>query len=260
MNSRTALSDARQHLAVTSASAPDRDAEVDALRRRMYAPGATEDDVRRYRLASAPVPVSTPGRAPGLKERVRPRRRGRPAWWWMAPIAAAVAVGAIGLGAVRQDAAPRPAPTPVVVPAAARDRFVADLRYGAATRISDYFVAHPDRLPTVLTAAHRAEVGQLAAVGPGALDLYPSAIAESGGRLTVVVVAAADAPMRWSATRDARTRGVPARPVVVASSAGSLTAGLPAAATTAYRSGAPTRIHVDLPAGVHWAAFAALTD
>lgn len=248
---------------MTTPSAAGRDLDLDALRRRVYASDATDVDVQQYRDALAATRM--PGEPVGHVEGGTPlpvRRRSRPARLWrlVAAVGGAAALCAVAVGLAHQPSAPGPSPSPVAVPPDVRSRFIADVRRGDTTSIANALIAHPERLPSVLRAAHRAEVGQLAAAGAGVVDLRPSAIADSGGRLTVVVVTDDDAPVRWEATREPRPWSGPGRTIPVASSQGDVTAGVPAAATTAYRSGAPTRVRVEAPAGVHWAAFAVLTD
>jgi hypothetical protein len=252
------------------AEGPQEAPELDALRRRLYGPDSTVDDVERYRRASGTHRV-----APAAPPQALPSHR-RPIGLLVAAIAVAVALVAVGfwLGGRRAATAAVPpatsAPTSVArqasvqrqltVSAADRDALVRTL--DTSTRsdpLSDYLYSHPDSRPDAVRTVQRAESEEHRGTGPARVRLEPSAIAADGGRVTVVLVLdrsgtadwrAAGTTLRGGSGPSAGTVGQTVRPV----------AGIPVTATFRYSMPAPTRLTVTVPAGVRWSVLVAFTD
>ncbi|GAA2753645.1 hypothetical protein [Amnibacterium kyonggiense] len=237
---------------------PRPDEELDALRRRLYAPGVTAQDVARYEAAAgvpeaAPAPASPPA---------APRRPRRAALIGVAVLAAAVLVGAT-LAVARTTehrATPSASPTATIpevidarVPLAAsmRTALVARLRAGRSAGMLDLVEADPGLRPPQLTTVGRAASTEYSGTGPTVLRLDPSALAERGGRATVIVVLAGTGGYTWRADRGER---------LIAAHASAAQAGAPVASTFAYGPGAPDRLLLLVPDRARWGAVVVFTD
>lgn len=234
--------------------------DEDALRRRLYAPDATDSDVARYVAIAPPLPDALPEPATAP-----PRRRHGLA------LAGAGLIGAALLGVLAATlaggsvAAPRPSarvtPTPpvdaVLTTATSRDTFVASLDDGDAAGLAPYFLAHPESLPGPLRTTTRADSDEYHGSKDTAITLDPSPAALRGGRLTVVIVAARDTELRWNATAegDGRLVNVPGAARVL-----HLTAGVPVSATVRYSGEAPSTLVVIDRADVPWGALVTFTN
>ena len=245
-------------------------AGLDDLRRRLYGPDASSDDVARYRAASGePAEGSRPPVSPPPR-----RRTPRPV---VIAVVLVVAVGiAVGvLTAGRPAAAPTAAPSAgpastattsspgidrVPAPASVRAGFVRALASGGRAELLRYFFDHHDLLPPAILTVGRADSTEYAGVGPTRIALSPSALAERGGRVTVIVVLDRAGSYRWQATRVPvrQDRSGPAQ--VVATAGGGIEAGAPIAGTFGYGRGAPSRLSVRVAAGTRWGAVVVFTD
>lgn len=224
-------------------------ADDEALRRRLYRPGAGEEDVVAY-LAATPEPArrAAPPDAPP------PARR---------PWRGRVIVGAAVLGAVAaalligrsapataerprpvaapvRTAPPAPLPTSSVDPAT-RAAFVRKVAMGGDAGLALWWDGRPG-----LVEAH--------GVGSATVAL-PVPRSGRAGHLTVLLVVGADGSAAWDAARfvihDDRTIHLAA----VGGAAGLLRAGIPTAARVDYPAGErPQRLRLRLPADLQWGA------
>lgn len=233
--------------------------EHDDLRRRLYTPDVTADDVERYAAL-----VKDPGPAPESPPPPRSPVR------LLVGIGAAVAVvaGTVVLAALPHPD-PQPSPRPIssatapagdfvlAFPASVQTAFVTHLRSGRSAGLLPWFRAHPGYVPQQVRTAARAAFEEHFGAGPGMFGITPSASAQHGGRLVVAVtvdrattvdlqVVRADSGMQSFIER--LDGGAPATP------------GQPIVRTVVYDGEAPTIVEVTLPKGVHWDVVTALTD
>ena len=237
---------------------------LDDLRRRLYSPDASAEDVARYEAAAGEAegdPVSLPHRDPP------PRRR------WIAVsgglLAAVVAVAlGVGVGAGRPSVAASPSAAPntgIIVaqlpaPAPARTAFEHALVAGRESGLLAYVYAHPDLLPPAIRTVGRADSSEYSGEGATTLSLSPSALAERGGRATVILVLARSGKYEWRSIRGAGTDGGVMSGPAVTSAGGEAQAGAPVAGTFAYGRGAPSRLTVVVADGTRWGAVVVFTD
>lgn len=253
------------------ATPPTDEERLAALRRRLYAPGATDEDVAAYRAVARPArpaddAVPPAGRA---ADAGGPSRRAA-----VVVLGAVVVGGAALLGTVRLVAGERPRPTASPAPtrdprltsavlpasAATRDRFAAALQGGESAGLLDYLYGHPSYLPAAMRAYGRADSTEYAGQGTSTIALAPSRDADRGGRFTVVLVADRAASFSWRAERLAERNDRSGPVVAMATHAGTLRAGEPASCTLAYDDGAPSRLAVYVDETVKWGAVAVFTD
>lgn len=259
----------------------------EALRRRLYRPGATEADVAAYdaaaaaeapaevvapeparpaevpaRAGTAGVPVDAPDPAPAPKRSKR------------LLLGLALAVPALLVVAlVVRPGAPSPAPSPTATPAASpslqpdgaavssaeRAGFISRLVAGEQAGLSTYLDRHAQDLPAALAQATRSDTLEFAGDGTGAVELDPPSIGDDGGRVTVLLVLSADGEASWALTRP-RTDD-PAQSTSAGSASGGQTAGAMTAATVSYAPGQrPTRLRVAAPPGVRWGVAAVFSN
>ncbi|GAA2753644.1 hypothetical protein [Amnibacterium kyonggiense] len=229
---------------------------TEALRRRLYAPGATAEDLVAFRAAEATA------RPPALSP-VR-RRRPRTAAVLAAAVVAIAAPLALvtlrPLAAVPVATGPTPtatavpSPEGVVLPApqSVRAAFVRQLASRSGAGLLEYLYGHPAFLPEALRQPTRGHVTETAGDGPRTLDLSPSTGDGPAGRLTVVIVVERAARIFWTAT--GRTGDAALHRRLDAP------AGVPVSATVAYKHGAPTTLEIEVPEGSSWGALVALTN
>lgn len=239
---------------------PRPDEELDVLRRRLYAPGVTAEDVARYEaVAGLQAEPADEASAP------EPPRRPRRLVVVGAAVLAAVVLAGSGVALVRTSARPV-VPTPTASPAStvpevidARIPVAASTRAGLAARLRagrsagmlDLVEADPGLRPPQLLTVGRAASTEYSGTGPTALRLDPSALAERGGRATVIVVLAATGGYTWRADRGDR---------LIAAHASAAQAGAPMASTFAYGPGAPDRLLLLVPDRARWGAVVVFTD
>jgi hypothetical protein len=218
----------------------------EALRRRLYRPGAAAEDVAAY-LAAAPAAPVAPAAAPPGRRPVRGRLAA--AAVLVAAVGAAVAVGRSGPATAerpattvqaRSFAAPAPLPT-APVDGAARAAFVRKVAVGGDAGLALWWGGRP-----ALTEVH----------GAGAATIpLPAASTDRAGHLAVLLVLGTDGTARWTAARfvihDDRTIHL----APVAGAAGALRAGVPTVARVAYPAGRrPQRLVLQVPDGAQWGA------
>lgn len=223
--------------------------DAEALRRRLYAPGASAADLGRFEAAAVRQDEDAdPAVPPEDREPEVPRRR---------RLVAAVACGLVAVAAVVVVGlvlrAAQPVGTPpdlVATSAADRAAFVDDLREGADAGIAAWLLTHRG-LPRLRDATRYTTVEDR---GTGAFDLRlrPPGLVAGSGRATVLLVVDAGTDVGWTVSAGGRAllrRGG-------AEDAGALTA-----TTFGYRSGrTPDALAVDVPAGVRWGAAVVYTD
>ncbi len=228
----------------------------EALRRRLYRPDASPDDLQRFASAAPRT-----ARRAGASATPTPRRR--------RPRPSRRAVGAAGVAAVLlvvagalllrpTGAPPAPAPTGVALSAEDRSELLQNLARGGDAGIAAYLVTHPS--PPGLVATDGTITDELHGSGPGTLPLDVSQVPAGAGRATVLVVVAQPVHVAWQALR----LGTDGSPVVVlrpvAERQGDQAAGALTTATFAHSDGGrPVRLRVDVPDGVRWGAAVVFT-
>jgi membrane-associated protease RseP (regulator of RpoE activity) len=254
------------------------DDELDALRRRLYSPDATDADRAAFAAAEAatraePEPVPTSVLAPPPPPPPGPPARPLPTRWRLVAIGGATVLVLVGVtavavghpfapGPVVSSAVPSPALSvigSIAVPASAQAAFIRDLRAGRDPGLLAYLDAHPATLLQQLRAAGRTDTTGVAGVGPTTLNLAPQ-VPKDAGHITLVLVTEAAVHFQWTPTTlaDANDRSGPERPV--ANDDGAAVAGEPVAGSVAYSGGVPSRLTLIVPAGVHWGAVVVYTD
>lgn len=247
-----------------------RDESPDGLRRRLYAPGATEEDVEAYRTVAGhqpepaspqplPAPTSTPARR---------RRTGLLAAGGVLLVVvvatAGIAVaggrvaGPVPTGTARAVAVPVQTTLPIAV--SARLEFVRNLEAGRLAGLLPFFLNTPAARPTAIRTVGRAASDEFRGVGAGTIALEPSALAARRGRMTVLLVVDTVDGFEWRATRLAQTNDRSGPEVPVARRAGVLQPGEVGTTTITYRGGAPTSLQVLVGPGVRWGAVVVFTD
>lgn len=241
------------------------DDDLDALRRRLYSPNVTPEDVARYEAAAGVVeedPSSTAPRAPAPVRTLRRRA------FAVGGVVAVVAGGlAVSRAATRSRLArPTPGPPSASAPstrttgvidariptgASVRTELVGRLRAGRTAGVLDLLEADPGLLPPQLLTVGRAASTEYSGTGPTLLRLDPSALAERGGRATVIVVLARTGGYTWAADR---------RDTLVVAHAASAEAGEPVSSTFAYGPGAPDDLMLLVPDRARWGAVVVFTD
>jgi hypothetical protein len=238
---------------------------LDELRRRLYGPDASAEDVARYEAAAGDAAGTE---AEGVSE--SPARR-VPQGRWIAVSGGVLAVvGALAVGVVagRPSAAPTPSAAPasgVIVaqlpaPAPARTTFEEALVAGGNSGLLDYVYRHPELLPPAILTVGRADSTEYSGEGTTTLSLSPSALAERGGRVTVILVLARSGKYEWRSIRVAGTSAGFASGSAVTSAGGEAQAGAPVAGTFSYGRGAPSRLTVVVADGTRWGAVVDFTD
>lgn len=220
----------------------------ESLRRRLYRPDASPEDLQRY-ASAAPLAVRRQ-----RAERRRPSRR--------ALIGAAlVLAGAAVITALLlrpATAPPLPAPTAVGLSAEDRTDLLQNLARGGDAGIAAYLVTHPS--PPGLVATAGTITDELHGTGSRTVPLDVSQVPAGAGRATVLLVLAQPAHVTWRALR----LGTDGSPVVllrpVAAREGDQAAGSMTTATFAYADGRrPSRLRVEVGDGVRWGAAVVFT-
>jgi hypothetical protein len=240
--------------------------DLDDLRRRLYVPGASPEDVGRYEAAAGRPEGDLEPTLPAGR-RSRSRRIAAVVGTLVAGVALAVGVAAV-VGAVAGGPRPAPSasPSPAVLvmqlaaPAPARAAFDAALGSGRQAGLLQYLYRHPDRLPPAILTVGRADSTEYSGEGPTTVSLSPSALAERGGRVTVILVLGRTGRYQWRSIRVAATNDVVGPGAAVTSDGGELQAGAPVAGTFSYGRGAPSRLRVVVADRTRWGAVVVFTD
>lgn len=267
----------RFHHAVRVDAHGSEDEELAELRRRLYAPGATDADRAAFRAAELsrseapadpPAPVQEPLPAPPP-----PAARPTPSRFRVAAIGGAallVVAGVVGVAVGHPFATPpvtaSPTPSPrlsvigsIAIPAAVRSGFVRELRAGRDPGLLAYLDGHPETLLEGMRAEGRTDTTGFSGVGPTTLNLAPT-LSTAAGHITLVLVTERAVHFEWTPTTvaDANDRSGPERPV--ANLDGAAEAGQPVSGTVAYSGGVPSRLTLIVPAAIHWGIVVVYTD
>lgn len=227
--------------------------DAEELRRRLYAPGASADDVDRFReVAPAAVAVlDDPLPRP-------PRRRLVPL---LAVLGLAVLVVA-GIAVARittTSEAAVPAPTPVRMSADDRQEIEDNLAAGNGAGIAAFLVTH--RSPPALLDVHRAFTFEASGTGDGVAVVSPVGAQTVEGRATVLLALARSGEGGWTVFRRQVGPGGEEQLIRQRQRAGEQEAGALTTDTFRYASGdRPVEIHVTAPAGVRWGVAVVLSD
>jgi hypothetical protein len=235
-----------QHDRVTGAQQPDEAQErLDALRRRLYREGATEEDVLRYAERRDAQLVAEEGPAPAQSP---PRRRGLR----VGAAAAALVAVLIGVVAIGRPGGPL-APTR---PTASSTRASGvDIGDGQVLSARPDPVAGPEYVAT--SVAGFATIGQrFSGTGAAVVRLDVRTASFDGGRILVSLSPSGDSPAAWRALRSSGTASVQ----VVARSTGSGREPDPSSSVFLYRAAPPTRVFVDVEDGVAWTLLVGFTS
>lgn len=212
----------------------------EALRRRLYRPGAGGADLDAYLAVEPPEPSTAP---PAPLER-RTRR-----WTVVVAVVVALVVTAVLLPRAWRTATPEAAPTPLptrAVDAATSARFVTELGAGQDAGLGAWF---DPQAPLV----------ERHGTGDAVIELPPSGSA-AGGSLDILLVLASDGAAGWETARlvITSTHAIVREPEARAT--GALRAGVPTVARVAYRADhRPLRLLVRAPAHTRWGVAAIFT-
>jgi hypothetical protein len=209
------------------------DDDLEALRRRLYAPGASEEDRRRYAAAAPAGRTVEVASAPGGPRPAARRRRRAP----LVLLAVVVVVAAGGALAAGRFAPVRTAaPTPSAVRSTAPSSGIVS---GTAQRI-------PIDASGYATVAQR-----LQGLGEARVPLDTTAAPRARGRLVVLVTSTDRRPIGWWALRFGHV-GETRPTVVVGSGETRARSGVPEVEWSDYTSEPPQAVVVRAPAGVPW--------
>ena len=229
--------------------------DAEALRRRLYSPGAEADDVYRYRAAgggSEAVPVAVRVR--------RPRRRPRVRIVLVAAIAVLLVAAALGVARFStQPVSTGPAPTPLAVDPADRQGFEQNLAEGKAAGIAAYLITTAP-LPR-FRGTSRFDTIEDKGVGGGVVTLAPVDAAAVSGRTSVFLVVDVPAQVGWSTLRRQVDPSGEERFVPEVHRESRQQAGILTIHTYRYASGdRPVELQVEAPDGVRWGAVVVFSD
>jgi hypothetical protein len=234
--------------------------DAEDLRRRLYAPGASADDVARFREAGP-----APGAAAVLEDPPppAPSRRGR-----LVRLLVLAGLGVLGVLVVTGIALARsttaaqeavPAPTPVPRTADDRLEIQDDLAVGNGAGIAAFLVTH--RPPPALVHVRRAFTVERAGTGDGVAEIFPVTAATFEGHATVLMVLARSGDAGWTLLRRQVDSSGEQRLVQQRQRRGVQEAGVLTTDTFRYASGdRPVEVHVKAPAGVRWGLAVVFSD
>ncbi|WP_375406309.1 hypothetical protein [uncultured Amnibacterium sp.] len=210
--------------------------EAEALRRRLSAPDATEEDRRRYAVVAPDAPDLRP--APTHRRRVPVGM----------VVVAAILVAAGGAALTGRPARPDVADTPRAIATAAPT--------AAPTQpvISGPAVRVPVQIDGVAAVGQR-----LRGEGQAVVPIDTSSASFRGGSVAVVLSSADGRPMGWEVRGLVTRQDWSSYQQVIGRSAGADRRGIPAAVTTPYTGAPPLWIAVQAPAGASWTLTVALT-
>lgn len=241
---------------------------LDALRRRLYRDGATEDDLRRYLgardaltaaepapgTASAPSVAQQSGRPPAAA--LRPRR---PA---LLPIVAVVAVlvalvAVAGVAATTVTARPSPAATRAADDDRSTTSPVVVGDDGGATAPENGYTT-PARIAVSIDGV-AAVAWQVHGHGSVYVPVDRAAASFRGGKAVVVLSSPDTVPIAWRAVRLLTRSNRSSNEQVVARSAAANRSGVPRTTVIDYDGDPPSHIAVQAQRGRGWTLLVALT-
>jgi len=242
--------------------------DPEELRRRLYAPGASDADRDRYEAAGAvakaapaePVqvaPASAVAAPPPPDAPVRRRRRGTLIAG--AAVVVALLVGGITAARLAADGRPSgPAPTPVAMSDEDRRSVEENLTLGNYAGIAAFLVTH-----RVLSLGNpsRVETVEKMGVGNGTVRLSPVPPETVRGRATILFVTAGSAQAGWTTLRREVDPSGEQQFVQQVQRSGFQQGGQITTHTYRYSSGdRPVELRITVPDGVHWGAAVVFTD
>ncbi|GAA2753637.1 hypothetical protein [Amnibacterium kyonggiense] len=227
--------------------------DAESLRRRLYAPGASDADVERFRGAE-PVAVVEADRPAAEPESALPtgRSRTRLAAVLVLALVLLVAVLAVAVGRLATDAGrPETPPTALRMTAEDRQDIATAFADGTNAGIAAFLVTH--RAPPALRTATRFFTEEHAGTGPATVDLEPAPASAFQGRATVLLVLQQPGRVSWSAFRRQVDATGEQRLVLQRQRGGELDGEQLTADTFPYRSGdRPVQVRIDAPPGARW--------
>jgi hypothetical protein len=249
--------------------------DAEALRRRLYAPGASDADRARYAALgagddAAPAPVehapvevsaapvdAAPGTPPPASAPAR-RRRARTLIIGAAVVVALI-VGGITAARLAADGRPSgPPPTPIAMTDEDRQSLRDNLTVGGYAGIAAYLLTHRV-LP--LTGATRIDPVEGKGVGKGVVSLSPVSPETVRGRATVLFVTAGAAEVTWTTLRRKVDASGEQLYVSQVQRSGFQQGGQLTTHMYRYASGdRPVELRVDVPDGVRWGAAVVFSD
>ncbi|MGN6444077.1 hypothetical protein [Amnibacterium sp.] len=228
--------------------------DAEELRRRLYAPGASDADVERYRRVEPAVVVAE--RTPPPPPPAPPRRSRLLA---VAVVVLVVVVALVVVVTQARSTPPVPQPTPVPMTAADRQDALTDLAAGNGGGIAAFLLTH--RAPPGLEHATRFYTLEDAGIGPGTFEVAPVTAETFRGRATVLLVVDRPADVQWTTFRRAIGPDGVQRLVLQEQRGGEQAAGSLTSATFRYGSGdRPVELRVAAPDGVRWGVAIVLSD
>ncbi|HEY8320077.1 MAG TPA: hypothetical protein VIG76_14750 [Amnibacterium sp.] len=237
--------------------------DPDDLRRRLYRPDATPEDLERYRAATPATEADTPAppRAPAAR---------RASILIAAALLAGCALAAAAIGTTTHPkteptATPRSATTTappgstLAIPASDRAAFVRSLRAGRSIGLLPYFLGHPDARPAVIRTVSRADSEEHFGEGSAVIALDPSGAAAGGGRITLVLTV--DRSVTAGLVLDhVDARSPQGETVKLDQDPVHADPGLPVVVSLEYQGEVPNIVRLTVPSGVHWDLVADFTD
>jgi hypothetical protein len=240
--------------------------DPEELRRRLYAPGASGDDIDRYRAAGTASKAAAPKAPAATPEVAAPsgeapaNRHGRLRAVVVAVVVVLVIAG--GITAARFAADGRPSgPPPMAVAMSDEDRrSVQDsLARGNYAGIAAFLVTH--RAIKHLEHANRIDTIERMGVGDGTVLLSPVPAEAVQGRATVLLVLGGSGQAGWTTMRRRIDPSGEQLYVRQVQRSGFQEGGLITTHTYRYASGnRPVELRVSAPAGVHWGAAVVFSD
>lgn len=236
--------------------------DAEALRRRLYAPGASEADVDRYRVVEpAPVRTAPAPPPPEPDEAAIPlstRRR------LLLPLVALALVAAVSGGiAIARATGARPtavlAATPIPMTTEDRQDIESTLAQGNSGGIAAFLVTH--RATPALRTATRLYTLEHAGVGDGTFELTPVPAEAFQGRATVLLVLEQGGEARWTALRRQVDPSGEQQDVAQRTRGGEQAAGVLTTDTFRYASGdRPVELRVQAAPGARWGVAVVFSD
>ena len=234
--------------------------DAEDLRRRLYAPGASADDVDRFREAEpAPRPVAVV--AEPLLPPPPPRSRRRPVLLLGAVVVlAALVVVGITVGRVTtaaQDSVA--AATPVRMSADDFQEIETNLSDGNGAGIAAFLVTHS--APPALVRVERADTFETHGTGDTVAQITPVMAETFQGHATVLIALERTGEAGWTLYRRRIDPTGEQQLVVQQQRRGVQEAGALTTDTFRYASGdRPVQVRVEAPAGVRWGLAVVLTN